>query len=442
MPKHDKFSPKGIANRIKSKGLQKLRWYCQMCQKQCRDQNGFKCHLMSESHQRQILLFAENSGKYMNEFSRDFEKGFLDILRFSFGGKRVRANEVYQDYIKQKNHIHMNSTSWHTLTGFVNYLGRVGKCKIDHTEKGWFVQYIDQEEELRKKKEAERVKNDRDDEERMADFVQRQADRAMEAPAEQGGLDQTNQPTELIKDPDQKIEFSFGKKKVKVEESEEGKKLATVLDNMKKEVTEGGDAKEKKSSTSALAAAMFSASSSGGSSRKRERSSSPKGNDRRKERGGGPSSSKAAQPPPVKKTALDEIREAEERRKETRNRKDYWLHQGIVVKVITKKLGEKYYKKKGVVTELVDDYTGMVRILDGDGAILRLDQTHVETVLPALGRPVLVVNGAYRSQQGRLDSLDEKNFCVNVKLEKGPAAGRLLPKLPYEDVSKLHTEKE
>lgn len=33
-----------IANRIKAKGLQKLRWYCQLCAKQCRDENGFKCH--------------------------------------------------------------------------------------------------------------------------------------------------------------------------------------------------------------------------------------------------------------------------------------------------------------------------------------------------------------------------------------------------------------
>jgi DNA/RNA-binding protein KIN17 len=32
------LTPKAIANRLKSKGLQKLRWYCQMCQKQCRDE--------------------------------------------------------------------------------------------------------------------------------------------------------------------------------------------------------------------------------------------------------------------------------------------------------------------------------------------------------------------------------------------------------------------
>ena len=50
-----------IANRIKAKGLQKLRWYCQMCGKQCRDENGFKCHLSSDSHQRQMMVFGQVS---------------------------------------------------------------------------------------------------------------------------------------------------------------------------------------------------------------------------------------------------------------------------------------------------------------------------------------------------------------------------------------------
>jgi DNA/RNA-binding protein KIN17 len=45
---------KVIGNKIKAKGLQKLRWYCQMCAKQCRDENGFKCHVTSESHLRQV----------------------------------------------------------------------------------------------------------------------------------------------------------------------------------------------------------------------------------------------------------------------------------------------------------------------------------------------------------------------------------------------------
>ncbi len=31
-----------------------------MCQKQCRDENGFKCHLSSEGHKRQMEIFGQN----------------------------------------------------------------------------------------------------------------------------------------------------------------------------------------------------------------------------------------------------------------------------------------------------------------------------------------------------------------------------------------------
>ena len=47
MPKAEKGSAKHLANKMKSKGLQKLKWYCQVCEKQCRDDNGFKCHMVS-----------------------------------------------------------------------------------------------------------------------------------------------------------------------------------------------------------------------------------------------------------------------------------------------------------------------------------------------------------------------------------------------------------
>ena len=99
MPKHDFFSPKAISNRIKAKGLQKLRWYCEMCQKQCRDENGFKCHQTSDSHLRQMRIFAENPGAVMHGYSAEFEKNFLDSLSRRHGTKRVYANVAYQEYI-------------------------------------------------------------------------------------------------------------------------------------------------------------------------------------------------------------------------------------------------------------------------------------------------------------------------------------------------------
>ncbi|GFT72061.1 hypothetical protein TNCV_2715311 [Trichonephila clavipes] len=133
MPKHGFLTPKAIANRIKAKGLQKLRWYCQMCQKQCRDENGFKCHTMSESHQRQLLLFAEIPDKYFDQFSQDLLDDFMQLLKRRFGTKIIHANQVYQEYIADRNHLHMNATQWETLTEFVKWLGREGHCIVDET---------------------------------------------------------------------------------------------------------------------------------------------------------------------------------------------------------------------------------------------------------------------------------------------------------------------
>jgi hypothetical protein len=55
----------------------------------------------------------------------------------------VRANQVYQEYIADKSHLHMNATRWVTLTEFVKHLGRSGIARVDETEKGWFIAWID-----------------------------------------------------------------------------------------------------------------------------------------------------------------------------------------------------------------------------------------------------------------------------------------------------------
>ena len=52
-----------------------------------------------------------------------------------------------------------------------------------------------------------------------------------------------------------------------------------------------------------------------------------------------------------------------------------------MVKVVHKKL---YYKQKGVVEGVQDQYTGVVRMLEM-GDMVKFDQAHLETVLPAIG---------------------------------------------------------
>ena len=168
MPKAERGTPKDIANRQKAKGLQKLRWYCQMCQKQCRDENGFKCHIMSESHQRQLLLCAENPNKFQDEFSNQFLKDFLILLRRRWGTKRVWNNAVYNEYIMDRDHVHMNSTRWLTLSQFTEWLGKEGHCEVDYQEgKGWFIAFVDNDPlTLARKKELKKLmrKRNRDDE--------------------------------------------------------------------------------------------------------------------------------------------------------------------------------------------------------------------------------------------------------------------------------------
>lgn len=146
MGKAEVGSVKWLSNRMKSRGLQRLRWYCQMCEKQCRDENGFKCHMLSESHVRQMKVFSEAPTKFMDDFSRDFEESFMRLMRTRYSRQRVLANTVYSDVISDRGHVHMNATVWVTLTEFVKYLVKTGKCEAEETPRGPIVRYVDKDQ--------------------------------------------------------------------------------------------------------------------------------------------------------------------------------------------------------------------------------------------------------------------------------------------------------
>ncbi|PVU89467.1 hypothetical protein BB561_005327 [Smittium simulii] len=176
MPRAEAGTPKAIANRIKAKGLQKLRFYCQMCEKQCRDDNGFKCHIASPSHQRQMALFAESPMKFVDSFSQEFLAEFIKLLSRRYGTKKVQANQVYQEIVGDRKHLHMNATKWNSLTGFVQYLGKKGLCHVEETERGWFIEWIDNSPAALARREAI-LKKDRqvtNDEEREKKLIKQQ----------------------------------------------------------------------------------------------------------------------------------------------------------------------------------------------------------------------------------------------------------------------------
>lgn len=137
---------KSIAKKLKSSGLKRLRWYCTMCEKQCRDENGFRNHCTTDNHLRNMDKFSTNANRYVEDFSRQFEKAYLDVLSRMHHTKRMNANYVYNELIQDKDHIHMSATQWNSLASFVKYLGDTGKCEVDEDERGLYVRWIDPEE--------------------------------------------------------------------------------------------------------------------------------------------------------------------------------------------------------------------------------------------------------------------------------------------------------
>ncbi|KAI9672222.1 MAG: hypothetical protein M1831_002036 [Alyxoria varia] len=215
MPKAEVGSTKHLANKMKAKGLQRLRWYCQACEKQCRDENGFKCHTQSESHVRQMMIVGSDPRKAINEFSQEFEKAFLQQLKTAHGTKQVQINHFYQEYIANKEHVHMNATKWHSLTDFAKYLGQQGICRVEETEKGIHVTWIDNSPDALRRQDAikKRERMERGDEEREQRQIQEQVKRAQALKSQQQDQEEDEgdeAKKELQRTGDEKIKLKFG----------------------------------------------------------------------------------------------------------------------------------------------------------------------------------------------------------------------------------------
>ncbi|ELR13368.1 zinc-finger dna-binding family protein [Acanthamoeba castellanii str. Neff] len=437
------LTPKAIANRIKAKGLQKLRWYCQMCEKQCRDENGFKCHTSSESHQRQMAIFSDNPNKFLDEFSVEFEDSFIRHLRHRHGTKRVHANLVYAELIRDRNHLHMNATKWTSLTEFVKYLGRTGKATTLARQKALERRKksdIDEEERerLRIEKQLEEARRQRE-----ALGLSADADAGHDEPGEKESADGSEADGGGVKLEGVKIAFSLGGLKKqpltlgKTEEKphdddEKGHKMNEAEadrearkrkpDDVSADREHGErdrdrdrrgredeerDSKRARSSRWDKAASSTSTSSS--SSSTTSSSTSWPGGEAQAD----------ANANELEKEKKEREMEMEKERKETTKRTkatttktDYWLADGIVVKVKHKTVGGgKYYNQKGVI-----------------------EQDFLETVLPALEGRVLVLNGAHRGERATLKAIDVDKFCATIQLS---SSGELVKGIAYEDIAKL-----
>jgi DNA/RNA-binding protein KIN17 len=136
---------------------------------------------------RQIAALGNNAGKVISDFSKEFEQGFVSLLSRRFGTARVNANKVYQEYIQERHHLHMNATPWVSLSEFVKHLGRQGICKVeeitDEGQFGWYLKWIDNSPAALARQDAlqkmERAKTD--EEGRMRKYLKDQIERAQQS---------------------------------------------------------------------------------------------------------------------------------------------------------------------------------------------------------------------------------------------------------------------
>ena len=269
----------------------------------------------------------------------------------------------------------MNATKWETLSNFVKYLGKSGQAIVDETEKGWFIAWIDRDPAAlaRQAQLAKKRKHDMDDEERH----RRELKRRVKA----GGADDHDEASELAAD------------RAQVKTAVVKSSGATAPKPLARAAAFRGDSDE-----DAPAAA-----------------------------------------PAKKPSNLDAIMLAgQEKKAPVAARADHWLHAGIVVKCVNKKVGGgAYYKKKGTVRRVVDGgFAAEVAMADSRD-VLQLDQDDLETVIPAVGRRVCVVNGRGRGATGVLLGIDVEDFSVSVEVDAGPDKGAVLRRVDYEDVSRL-----
>lgn len=440
MPKAERGTPKDIAKRIKAKGLQKLKFYCQMCAKQCRDENGFRCHLTSDSHLRQMKIFSDNATGILDQFSQEFEKFYLDTLRRRHGTKRVNANGIYQEVIQDKHHIHMNATKWVTLSDFVQYLGKTGKCTVDETERGWYVQYIQRDPVLLARQEAlqKRVEAEKREEERTLKRMELKRVEAAKMLDRAGGVVNLEATNMQRSDNDKKVEISLGLTNEKKKKKTSLKRPVDVLDDTEDDVEDEDDnvqIQDLKADESKKA--QIGAIQTG---------------DRKKTRWGPREQSNHNEKNEVD-TIVNSINQTDSKtidhkgcQKNTDHnsqnlldvRKDNWIQKDILVRIVSKKT--KFYRRKAVITKVVDKFTAKLEVLDSGadkndgGHIIKLDQKYLESVIPSIGKSVLILNGPGRGMVAELVETDKKKFRGKLKLID---SGIILKKVDFEDFSKI-----
>ncbi|MEN2498404.1 MAG: hypothetical protein MHMPM18_002699 [Marteilia pararefringens] len=388
--KVERGTSKYLAIRMKSKGLQKLKFYCQVCEKQCRDENGFKCHILSESHNRQIQIVADNPEYYIDKFSEEFRKSFVDLMRMSYPNKTVSANIIYKDFISDRSHVHMNSTKWTTLTDFCKFLESEGSITIEDIDErnGLMVKYVNKsvtqtDKQLSSKKSSTtEVTLQSRELQKQIEFANSQLEKS------KSQLDGKNED---------EILFDF-----KPLHRDDNGTINLKLTNVEKNIEQSSTLYRYDAKDNIL----------------NNIKQSCKINEKN--------------PPEHPRKVLDQSLSLQ--------REEKWINPNLIVKIITEDLGEDYLEKKCLIRR-VDHKDKSIAycdtIFDNEPVIIRIHEDELQTVLPAIGKPVQIVVGKFKGMQAKILKLNVKTFDCIIQITQGPLRSKIVENIPYEHICKL-----
>lgn len=105
----------------------------------------------------------------------------------------------------------MNATEWKSLSAFTAHLGRNGICRVEETEKGLFISWIDNSPETMRRREAvmKKERQDKGDEEREQRLIQEQVERAQRM-AREKEKEENSVERLLQREEGEKVKLNFG----------------------------------------------------------------------------------------------------------------------------------------------------------------------------------------------------------------------------------------
>lgn len=449
-----------------SSRLYKLKFYCQICNKQLKDKDGYNCHLNSNYHKQNIEIVADNPQFYINNYSKEFESGYLDILKRNYAKNWISANKIYQEYISDKNATHMNATKWSTLTGFIKYLESTGRIEFreeikDKDIKEVKIKYIDNTpqgiaeksrvekkkreemylEKLKEKKIFDQMMRDKEYEQKQKRKFESQ-DINFEKNREVLHLNENKGSDVNNSDLKQNIEISLNlgeKSKIitnrvkglmnkfkeannnfknslsnKKNQDDKDKDQEKKPNNKLKDIIENLDKKENKMKNEKTHIDLVINNTENNLDEKYLCKKKIREKDEEYEEIMNVKS--IIKNEAYNKDRADEDKDNDKYLKEYFDKEDPWIKKDLIVRIKDNNLsGGEYYDMKALIIKVFDGFLAEIKLLETK-TILRIDQEYLQPIIPKINSPVEILYGKNKGQIGILKEINNNSNSALIDI--------------------------